>query len=95
MLYSEKLTGKNNKSELDFSDMSFGLANQDLSKVLDDKVYAFLNKVLLEPSKYLLQEWGFDSKHNFAPPTIVLGLLLLCPWRWGIFFWWDPTFFCQ
>ena len=28
---------------------------------------------------------GFDSKRNFAPPTILLGLLL-CPWTWGIFF---------
>ena len=28
---------------------------------------------------------GFDSKHNFAPPTILFGLLL-CPWRWGILF---------
>ena len=26
---------------------------------------------------------GFDSKHEFAPPTILLGLLL-CPWMWGI-----------
>ena len=26
---------------------------------------------------------GFDSKHEFAPPTILLGLLL-CPWAWGI-----------
>ena len=25
----------------------------------------------------------FDSKHNFALPTILLGLLL-CPWMWGI-----------
>ena len=25
---------------------------------------------------------GFDSKHDFAPPTILLGLL--CPWTWGI-----------
>ena len=24
----------------------------------------------------------FDSKHDFAPPTILLGLLL-CPWMWG------------
>ena len=31
---------------------------------------------------------GFDSKCNFTPPTILLGLLL-CPWMWGIFFWWD------
>ena len=28
---------------------------------------------------------GFDSKHDFVPPTILLGLLL-CPWTWGIFF---------
>ena len=27
----------------------------------------------------------FDSKHDFAPPTVLLGLLL-CPWTWGIFF---------
>ena len=26
---------------------------------------------------------GFDSKCDFAPPTIFLGLLL-CPWTWGI-----------
>ena len=34
----------------------------------------------------------FDSKHDFTPSTILLGLLL-CPWMWGIFFWWDPTFY--
>ena len=28
---------------------------------------------------------GFDSKHDFAPPAILPGLLL-CPWTWGIFF---------
>ena len=37
---------------------------------------------------------GFDSKCNFAPSTILLGLLL-CPWMWGVFFWWDPTFSCR
>ena len=26
---------------------------------------------------------GFDSKCDFAPPTILLGFLL-CPWMWGI-----------
>ena len=26
---------------------------------------------------------GFDFKHEFAPPTILLGLLL-CPWTWDI-----------
>ena len=26
---------------------------------------------------------GFNSKCKFAPPTILLGLLL-CPWAWGI-----------
>ena len=34
----------------------------------------------------------FDSKCDFAPPTILLELLL-CPWMWVIFFG-DPTFFC-
>ena len=28
---------------------------------------------------------GFDSKCNFVPPTIFLGLLL-CPWMSGIIF---------
>jgi len=37
---------------------------------------------------------GFDSKCDFAPPTILLGLLL-CPWMWDIFSWWDSTFSCQ
>ena len=27
----------------------------------------------------------FDSKNNFAPPTILLGLLL-CRWNWDFFF---------
>ena len=34
---------------------------------------------------------GFDTKWDFAPPTILLGLLF-CPWTWGTFFWWDTTF---
>ena len=29
---------------------------------------------------------GFDSKCKFAPPTILLRLLL-CPWMWGISSW--------
>ena len=33
----------------------------------------------------------FDSKCDFAPPIIFLGIFL-CPWIWGIFFWWYPTF---
>ena len=41
-----------------------------------------------------LVSMGFDSRHDFSPPTILLGLLL-CPWTWDIFFWWDPTFSCQ
>ena len=28
-------------------------------------------------------------------PSYILLRLLLCPWRWGIFFWWGPTFSCQ
>ena len=31
-----------------------------------------------------LGRMGFDSKCDFAPPTILLGIL--CPWTWGIFF---------
>jgi len=38
--------------------------------------------------------YGVDSKRDFTPPTILLGLLL-CPGMWGIFFWWASTFFCQ
>ena len=30
-----------------------------------------------------LEVMGFDSKHNFTIPTILLGLLL-CPWTWGM-----------
>ena len=45
--------------------------------------------VLFEPSKNLWWVWGFDSKSDFTPSTVLLGLLL-CPWTWGIFFWWDP-----
>ena len=37
---------------------------------------------------------GFDTTWDFTPPTIFLGLLL-CPWMWGIFFWWDPKTFFQ
>ena len=31
-----------------------------------------------------LADMGFDSKCDFAPPTVLLGLLF-CPWMWGIF----------
>ena len=37
----------------------------------------------------------FDFKCNWAPPTILLGLLL---WSWTqsiFFFWWDTTLSCQ
>ena len=37
------------------------------------------HKVLFEPSEHLWQIWGFDSKPDFTPPTILLGCLL-CPW---------------
>ena len=42
------------------------------------------HKILFEPSEHL---WclGFDFICNFAPPTVLLGLLL-CHWVWGIFF---------
>ena len=32
-----------------------------------------------------LADMGFDSKYDFAPPTVLLGLLL-CRWTWGISF---------
>ena len=35
----------------------------------------------------------FNSKCNFSHPTVLFGLLL-CPWTWGIFSWWDPMFSC-
>ena len=41
------------------------------------------NKVCLSPLSVLVG-MGFDSKRNFAPPTIFLGLRL-CSWMWGIF----------
>ena len=34
----------------------------------------------------------FDSKCDFASLCPLLLGLLLFPWMWGIFFWWDPTF---
>ena len=37
---------------------------------------------------------GFDSKQDFALLTILLGLLLW-PYMWGIFCWWDPTLSCR
>ena len=53
----------------------------------------FVHKVLFEPSVHFWWVWGFDSKCDFSPPTIFLGLPL-CPWTWGICFRWDPTFSC-
>ena len=26
---------------------------------------------------------GFDSKHDFSPPTVLLGFIF-CPWMWGV-----------
>ena len=36
----------------------------------------------------------FDSKDDFAPSTVLLGLLLY-PWMWNSFYRWDPIFSCQ
>ena len=44
---------------------------------------------VLERTRFVWALWaslagmGFDAKHEFAPPTVLLGLLL-CPWTWGI-----------
>ena len=51
------------------------------------------NCQVVQPSKRLWQICGLILNVIFAPPTSLLGLLL-CPWTWGIFFCWDPTF-CQ
>ena len=40
------------------------------------------HKVCLSPLS-VSGAMGFDSKHDFAPPTILMGLLL-CPSTWGI-----------
>ena len=65
--------------------------------------YAGCNEDTLAPSSWFLTHsrfclsplsisdiMGFDSKCDFTPPTILLGLLFF--WMWDIFFWWDPTF---
>ena len=41
-------------------------------------------KVCLSPPS-ISGGYGFDSKCNFAPLPVLLGLLL-CPWTWDIFF---------
>ena len=48
---------------------------------------------LFVPSECFWWVWGLILS-DCASPTVLLGLLL-CPWTWGISFWWDPTFFCQ
>ena len=45
---------------------------------------SWCTQVLFEPSECLVG-MGFGLNCSFAPPTILLGLLL-CPWTWGIFF---------
>ena len=53
-----------------------------------------VHKVLFEPFKWLWQVWGLNP--NFIlPPYHLSGASLLCPWTWGVFFWWNPTFSCQ
>ena len=41
-----------------------------------------VHKVCLSPLS-ISGGYGFDSKCDLAPPTILLELLL-CPWTWGI-----------
>ena len=33
----------------------------------------------------------FHFKRGCTPPTVLLWIPL-CPWMWGIFYWWVPTF---
>ena len=49
------------------------------------------HKVLFEPSEHLWQVWGLILNVISS----LFGGRLLCPWMWGIFFWWDPTFSCR
>ena len=55
---------------------------------------------VLVHTRFCLTLWAslvvmrFDSKHDFASPTVSLWLLL-CPRTWGIFFQWDPTLSCR
>ena len=50
---------------------------------------------LFEPSELFWQVCSLILNMISPPLTISLGLLL-CPWTWGIFFfWWDPTFSCR
>ena len=55
-----------------------------------------VGSLLLSPGCWCTQVFFFflmPSKSLF-PQSLFLGLLL-CPWMWGIFFRWDPTFSCQ
>ena len=52
------------------------------------------HKVLFEPSKHLWWVGGLILNAILTLLPILLGLLL-CPWMWGIFFWWDPIVSCQ
>ena len=51
-------------------------------------------KVLFELFKHLWQVWGLNPD-AISPPYHLAGASLLCPWTWGVFFWWNPTFSCQ
>ena len=55
---------------------------------------AVVHKVLFEPSKHLWWVWGLILNVIFVSPIILLGLVL-CPYMWGIFFWWHPISSCQ
>ena len=46
---------------------------------------------LFEPSGHLWQVRGLILNVILPLLSILLGLYL-CPWMWGIFFWWDLTF---
>ena len=47
-----------------------------------------VHKVLFKSFERLWWVWGLIL--NAISP-----LLPPCPWAWGIFIWWDPTFFCR
>ena len=50
-----------------------------------------VHKVLFEPSEHLWWVWGLIL-NAILPLLQSCWGLLLCPWTWGVFFWWGPTF---
>ena len=63
------------------------IPSQEILTVLPQSLWGLW---VLVHTRYIWALWvsltvmGFYSKHDFAPPAVLLGLLL-CPWRWDSF----------